>query len=33
VYKVGDEPEKAVFVVGKMPGGKSAGLRTSVVEM
>jgi histidine triad (HIT) family protein len=32
VYKVGDEPEKAVYVVGKTPDGKWAGLKTSVVE-
>jgi hypothetical protein len=32
VYKVGDEPERAVYVVGKTPDGKWAGLKTSVVE-
>jgi hypothetical protein len=32
VYKVGDEPEKAVYVAGKTPDGKWAGLKTSVVE-
>jgi histidine triad (HIT) family protein len=32
VYKVGDEPEKVVYVVGKTPDGKWAGLKTSVVE-
>jgi len=32
VYKVGDEPEKAVYVVGKTADGKWAGLKTSVVE-
>jgi histidine triad (HIT) family protein len=32
VYKVGDEPEKAVYIVGKTPDGKWAGLKTSVVE-
>jgi hypothetical protein len=32
VYKVGDEPEKAVYVVGKTPDAKWAGLKTSVVE-
>jgi hypothetical protein len=32
VYKVGDEAEKAAFVVGKTGDGKWAGLRTTVVE-
>jgi hypothetical protein len=32
VYMVGDEPEKAVYVVGKTSDGKWAGLKTSVVE-
>jgi len=32
VYKVGDEPEKQVFIVGKTGDGKWAGLRTTVVE-
>jgi histidine triad (HIT) family protein len=32
VYKVGDEPEKAVYVVGTTSDGKWAGLKTSVVE-
>jgi hypothetical protein len=32
VYKVGDEPEKQVYVVGKAPDGRWAGLRTTVVE-
>jgi hypothetical protein len=32
VYKVGDEPEKAVYVVGKTRDGMLAGLKTSVVE-
>jgi hypothetical protein len=32
VYKVGDDPEKAVYVVGKTPDGKWAGLKTRVVE-
>jgi hypothetical protein len=27
VYKVGDEPEKSVFIVGKTPGGKWPGSR------
>lgn len=30
--RVGDEPEKAVYVVGKTQDGKRAGLKTSVVE-
>jgi hypothetical protein len=32
VYKVGDELEKAVYVVGKTVDGKGPGLMTSVVE-
>jgi hypothetical protein len=32
VYKVGDEAEKQVFVVGKTADGQLAGLKTSVVE-
>jgi hypothetical protein len=32
VYKVGDEPEKQVYVVGKTSDGKWAGLKTTVVE-
>jgi histidine triad (HIT) family protein len=32
VYKVGDEPEKQVYVVGKSQDGKWAGLKTTVVE-
>jgi hypothetical protein len=32
VYKLGDEPEKAVYIVGKKQDGKWGGLRTSVVE-
>jgi hypothetical protein len=32
VYKVGDEPEKRVFIVGKTQDGRWAGLRTTVVE-
>jgi hypothetical protein len=32
VYKVGDEPEKAVYVVGKTQDSKQAGLKTSAVE-
>ena len=32
VYKVGDEAEKAVYIVGKTADGRWAGLKTSVVE-
>jgi hypothetical protein len=32
VFKVGDEAEKAVFVVGKTSDGRWAGLKTRVVE-
>jgi hypothetical protein len=32
VFKVGDEAEKAAFVVGKTTNGKWAGLKTTVVE-
>jgi histidine triad (HIT) family protein len=32
VYRVGDEPEKQVYVVGKASDGKWAGLKTTVVE-
>jgi hypothetical protein len=32
VYKVGDEPEKDVYIVGKTKDGKLAGLKTTVVE-
>jgi hypothetical protein len=32
VYKVGDEPEKQVYIVGKAPDGRWAGLKTTVVE-
>jgi len=32
VYKVGDEAEKQVFVVGKTSDGQWAGLKTTVVE-
>jgi hypothetical protein len=32
VYKVGDEAEKQVYVVGKPSDGQWAGLKTSVVE-
>jgi histidine triad (HIT) family protein len=32
VYKVGDEAEREVYVVGKTQDGKWAGLKTSVVE-
>jgi len=32
VYKVGDEPERDVYIVGKDPDGQFAGLKTQVVE-
>jgi hypothetical protein len=32
VYKVGDEAEKQVCIVGKAPDGRRAGLKTTVVE-
>jgi hypothetical protein len=32
VYKVGDEAEKQVYIVGKTQDGKWAGLKTTVVE-
>src|SRR5262245_44244403 len=32
VYKVGVEPEKQVYIVGKARDGRWAGLRTTVVE-
>jgi len=32
VYKVGDEPEKEVYIVGKTQDGHLAGLKTTVVE-
>jgi hypothetical protein len=32
VYKVGDEAEKAVYIVGKTTDGRWAGLKTTVVE-
>jgi hypothetical protein len=32
VYKVGDDPEKTVYVVGKTADGKWARPKTSVVE-
>ena len=32
VYRVVEEPEKQVYVVGKTADGKWAGLKTSVVE-
>jgi hypothetical protein len=32
VYKVGDEAERDVYIVGKTADGKWAGLKTSVVE-
>jgi histidine triad (HIT) family protein len=32
VYKVGDEPEKQVYIIGKTTDRKWAGLKTTVVE-
>jgi hypothetical protein len=32
VYKVGDEAEKEVYIVGKAADGRRAGLKTTVVE-
>ncbi len=32
VHKVGDEAERAIYIVGKATDGRWAGLRTSVVE-
>jgi hypothetical protein len=32
VFKIGDEPEKQVYIVGKTSDGKWAGLKTTVVE-
>jgi hypothetical protein len=32
VYKVGDEAERRVYLVGKARGGRWAGLKTTVVE-
>jgi hypothetical protein len=32
VYKIGDEPEKDVYLVGKTKDGQLAGLKTTVVE-
>jgi hypothetical protein len=32
VYKVGEEAEKAVYIVGKTKDRRRAGLQTSVVE-
>jgi histidine triad (HIT) family protein len=32
VYKVGDEAEREVYIVGKTPDGRWAGLKTTVVE-
>lgn len=32
VYKVGDEAEKVVYIVGKTKDGRWAGLKTTVVE-
>ena len=31
-YKIGDEAEKQVYVVGKTEDGKLAGIKTTVVE-
>jgi hypothetical protein len=32
VYRVGDEPERQVYIAGKTSDGKWAGLKTTVVE-
>jgi hypothetical protein len=32
VYKIGDEAEKAAYIVGKTSDGRWAGLKTTVVE-
>jgi hypothetical protein len=32
VYRVGDEPERQVYVVGKTSDGKWAGLKATVVQ-
>jgi hypothetical protein len=32
VYKVGDEAEREIYLVGKTKNGRWAGLKTSVVE-
>jgi hypothetical protein len=32
VYKIGDEPERDVYIVGKDHDGEVAGLKTKVVE-
>jgi hypothetical protein len=32
VYKIGDEAEKAAYIVGKTGDGRWAGLKTTVVE-
>ncbi len=32
VYKLGDEPKKDVYIVGKTEDGQWAGLKTEVVE-
>jgi hypothetical protein len=32
VYKVGDEAEREVYIVGKTKDGRWAGLKTTVVE-
>jgi hypothetical protein len=32
VYKVGDEAEKEAYIVGKVPDGRWAGVKTTVVE-
>jgi hypothetical protein len=32
VYKIGEEPEKDIYIVGKTSDGRWAGLKTTVVE-
>ena len=32
VYKLGDEPEKEVYIIGKTADGRWAGLKTALVE-
>lgn len=32
VYKLGEEAEKEVYIIGKTPDGRLAGLKTTVVE-
>jgi hypothetical protein len=32
VYKVGEDAEKAIYIVGKTKDGQWAGLKTAVVE-